>query len=496
MSDQSAITLLMDTASATHERGALAEADALYRRVLNQEPAHAEAIRRRVVIAHQNGVPENALPVLDAAIRADSANPAWPMGRALVLVSLGRHQEALAAYDHAIALQPDAHSPHHGRAATLMALNRFEDALAGFTMAVALKPDAVESHTGRGGALWRLHRFQEAMAAYDRAIEIQEDCAEAWFAKGLLLLLLGHYKEGWELHEWRHWLPGEADQQRLFRQPAWDGAAFHGQMLLLHAEQGLGDTIQFHRFVAMAQRLGGVTVEVQAPLVRLLAAQPNAPLVIARGQPLPRFDAQYPLMSLPLLFGTELHAIPTAPFYLQADPALAATWVSRLPPPVPGTLRVGIAWSGNPTAAHNHNRSLPLTTMLAMFGPETAVISLQKDMTPEDRATLSRTVSVTDLGGALTDMADTAAVISQLDLVISVCTSVAHLAGALGKPVWVLLAADADWRWLVDRADSPWYPTAHLFRQSKPGDWNSVAERVRRALEDRRALNNQRGLEE
>ena len=146
-------------------------------------------------------------------------------------------------------------------------------------------------------------------------------------------------------------------------------------------------------------------------------------------------------MSLPLLFGTELHAIPTAPFYLQADPALAATWASRLPAPVPGILRVGIAWSGNPTAAHNHNRSLPLATMLAMSGPETAVISLQKDMTPEDRATLSRAAHVTDLGGALTDMADTAAVISQLDLVISVCTSVAHLAGALGKPVWVIPAA-------------------------------------------------------
>ena len=478
MPDPSEILRLMDTASTAHERGAWTEADALYRRVLEHDPAHGEAIRRRVMLARSLGQTEDALPVLDAAIRADPGNPAWPSGRALILTELGQHRQALAAHDHAIALQPDLHAFHHDRAVTLMALNRFEDALAGFTMAATLNPGSAETHTARGGALWRVRRFAEAMAAYDQAIALQEDHAQAWFSKALLLLMLGRYKEGWALHEWRGWLPTAASEQRLFREPAWDGASFHGRMLLLHAEQGLGDTIQFYRFAAMARTLGGVTVEVAEPLARLFASQPNAPLVIARGQPLPRFDMHCPLMSLPLLLGTEVHTIPAAP-YLRADPALTAAWASRLPS---GGPRIGIVWSGNAEAAHNHKRSIPLAAMLTMFGPETTLIALQKDMSPADRAMLARTPHVTDLGQELTDFADTAAVIGQLDLVISVCTSAAHLAGAMGKPVWVLLSGDADWRWLADRADSPWYPTARLFRQDKPGDWDSVARRVRQAL--------------
>ncbi len=482
MTDQIAIIVLLDTATAAHERGAWAEADALYRRILEREPAHEEAIQRRIVLAHQTGEPEEALPLLDAAAVAQPANPRWSILRAMVLVPLGRHGDALLALEQAIRLRPDVAEYRHDHAIQLLALNRYGDALAAFDAILARWPDRVETHAARGGALHRMRRFDEALAAYDHAIAIREDHAEAWFAKALLLLLLGDYKQGWALHEWRFWMPDMAHGPRLFRQPVWDGHPFPGQTLLIHTEQGLGDTIQFHRFVNMARRSGNVVVEVQAPLVRLLAAQPDAPLVIARGQPLPRFDVQCPLMSLPFLFGTELHSIPTAPFYLQPDPTLAATWAARLPPAAAGP-RIGIVWSGNALATHNHNRSIPLATMLTMFGPETAVIALQKDMTPDDQDILSHARAVTNLGGALTDFADTAAVISQLDLVISVCTSVAHLAGALGKPVWVLLSGDADWRWLVDREDSPWYPTARLFRQTRPGDWSGVAERVRQALQ-------------
>ena len=480
MPDPSETRLLMDTATAAHERGALAGADALYRDILARQPAHAEAVERRVVIAHQTGRPEDALPMLDTAIVADPDNPRWLILRAMVLVPLNRHGEAAQTLERAVTLWPGVPEYRHDHAIQLLALNRHEDALAACDAILARWPDRVETHVARAGALHRMHRFDEALAAYDRAIALQEDCAEAWFAKALLLLLLGHYKEGWALHEWRLWTPAMAHGPRLFRQPMWDGASFHGRTLLLHAEQGLGDTIQFYRFVAMARTLGGVTVEAQEPLVRLLAAQPNAPLVIARGQPLPRFDMHCPLMSLPLMLGTEVHSIPAAP-YLHSDPALAAIWAPRLPP---GGFRIGIVWSGNPEATHNHNRSVPLAAMLTLFGPEMTVISLQKDMTRADRETLSHARPVTDLGGALTDFADTAAVIGQLDLVISVCTSTAHLAGAMGKPVWVLLSGDADWRWLVDRADSPWYPTARLFRQDTPGDWDSVLRRVRQALRD------------
>lgn len=479
---ESEIGVLSRQAVAAHEAGALPAADAILRRILELDPTNEDAIRRRVAIAQQRGRSEDALAVVDAAIRADPINPDWAIGRALVLGVLGRRAEAIPAYDQAIALRPLDDVYQHDRAITLLTINRFPEALAGFNAAIAIRPDSARNHTARGGALWRLGRFEEALAGYDRAIELQEDFAHAWFAKALLLLLMGRYKEGWELHEWRNWLPQSTSGQRLFRQPMWEGAGFHGQMMLLHAEQGLGDTIQFYRFVNVARNLGGVIVEVAEPLARLLASQPNAPLVLGPGQLLPDFALQCPIMSLPWVLGTELHTIPTSIAYLEADAALAASWASRLPPKRPGQLRVGISWTGNTTLAVNHTRSMPLATMLSMFGPDVALVSLQKDVPASDQTKLAEASQVTDLGGSFADLADTAAVISQLDLVVSVCTSVAHVAGALGKPVWIMLAADADWRWLTDREDSPWYPSARLFRQETPGDWDGVAARVREAL--------------
>jgi len=357
---------------------------------------------------------------------------------------------------------------------------RRDDVFALIDVASRRAPSNADWQVGRALALVELGRYDEAFESYDRAIVLQEDCADAWFGKAQLLLQLGRYKEGWELYEWRFYVSGLGGDTRLFRQPLWGGGGFHGQMMLVHAEQGLGDTIQFYRFVHQARSFGGVIVEAQDRLVRLFASQPQAPLVIPVGQPLPMFDLQCPMMSLPMLLGTELHSIPSGP-YLQADPALSAAWAARLPPP-DGRLRVGISWASNPEGIAASHKTMSLQGLLDTLGNGPMIVSLQKDVPETDRAALKQATRVIDLGAAQADFADTAAIIDGLDLVISVDTAVAHLAGALGQPVWIMLPEVADWRWLVGRGDSPWYPTARLFRQTDPNDWSSVMSAVGAAL--------------
>jgi tetratricopeptide (TPR) repeat protein len=471
---------LIRQAIAALEAGALTDADALCSRVLERLPMHPEAIKLRVDIAHREERFHDALAILDDASRAEPDNVLWRIGRARVLASLHQNTDAIAAYDEAIALCPLDSEFHRGRAFALLAGNRLEDALAGFDAALTPRPDAVECHVARGETLQRLHRHDEALAAYDRAIEIQEDCANAWYSKALLLLLLGRYAEGWALHEWRWFTPNFPDPERLFPQPFWDGSPLDGRTLLVHAEQGLGDSIQFYRFVLQARRQGPVALMIPAKLIRLFASQPDAPPVTSESDKLPRFEVHCPMGSLPFLLGCELETLPNAP-YLRADPDLVGTWRARIPA---GRFRVGIVWAGNRAQANDHNRSMPLQTMLEMLDPRVTVISLQKDVPASDRETLRAAAHVTDLSDDLTDFADTAAVIDQLDLVITVCTSVSHLAGAQGAAVWVLLSTSADWRWLLDREDSPWYPSARLFRQAKPDDWSGVARRVREALRE------------
>ena len=480
MSDQPRIGILLSQANAAREAGDLPGADALCRQILRLDPGHSGAIQFRVAIANTLGRPGDALAILDEAARAAPINPSWPLSRALILTSLGRHAEALAASDQAIALSPLDHTLHRARAAQLFESHRFEEALAGYDASIAQRPDVAESHIDRAETLRRLNHFDEALAAYDRATDIEPESARAWYGKAMLLLLMGHYKDGWALHEWRLFTPNFPEPERLLPRPLWDGEPLSGRTLLVRAEQGLGDSIQFYRFVLQVRRQGKIAVLVPPKLARLFATQPDAPPVATDTDHLPHYDLHCPMPSLPFLLGTELATLPSAP-YLRADPAIAAAWRARLPQ-VPGRLRVGIVWAGNKTQENDRDRSMKLETMLAMLDPDLTVISLQKDVPESDRTTLLAAAHVLDLSESLTDFADTAAVISELDLVITVCTSVAHLAGAMGTPVWVLLSTSADWRWLIGREDSPWYPSARLFRQDKAGDWTDAARRVREAL--------------
>jgi hypothetical protein len=363
---------------------------------------------------------------------------------------------------------------------------RREDVLALIEAAARTDPSNPEWLVGRALALGELDRHDEALQAYDAAIALREDYADAWFGKAQSLLLLGRYKEGWELYEWRFYVTGLPGDTRLFRQPMWSGGGFHGQMLMIYAEQGLGDTIQFYRFVMLARSFGGVIVEAPEQLVRLFAGQPQAPLVIPQGQPLPMFDLQCPMMSLPMLLGTELHSIPGGA-YLEADPALVVEWAKHLPDS-DRRPRVGICWASGLDGSDVAQRTLPLSLLLHMLGDDATIVSLQRDVPETDAEVLRAATNVTDLGRELRDFADTAAVIAQLDVVISADTAVAHLAGAMGQPVWIMLPAVANWRWLLRREDSPWYPTARLFRQTEPGDWASVLAPVRNALRAWRPL--------
>jgi hypothetical protein len=297
----------------------------------------------------------------------------------------------------------------------------------------------------------------------------------------MLKLLLGDYEEGWELYEWR-WKDWGRDFVRPFPQPLWLGdAPIAGKTLLIHPEQGLGDFIQCCRYIPMVEAMGAkVLVEVTAPLVPLISTLKGSFSVVRSGQPLPHFDFHCPIMSLPLAFRTTVETIPANVPYLFADPARKALWQQRLGPRT--RMRVGLAWSGNPSHKNDLNRSMPFRALAPWLALAVDFHVLQKDIRPEDAAALAQFPNVQVHSAELGDFADTAALADEMDLVISVDTSVAHLAGALGRPLWVLLPFNPDYRWFLDRSDSPWYPSATLFRQPALGDWDSVVAAVEAQL--------------
>lgn len=428
------------------------------------------------------GAWDAALAAYDAAIAidADSAH-AWN-GRAAVLARLYRNEEALAPSERAVALAPQEGAVLGTYAAVLCGLGRHEEALPVVERAIALQPEDASLHHNRALALHGLQRFAEARAAYRTAYTIDPAAADSHWNEALLLLAQGHYAEGWAKHEWG-WRTGIRGGDRGFG-PAWLGETpLQGQRLLLHAEQGMGDTLQFIRYARLAADAGAVVhLEVQAPLVRLLRRMPYVTRVVAYGETLPGFDLHCPMMSLPLAFRTVWETIPGTVPYLVADPARTQDWRARLPP----GLRVGLVWAGDPRrhqpSAHliDRRRSLHAAQLAPLAGIDVCFVSLQKGE-PAGQA-LPEGMAVLDVTGELQDFADTADLVAALDLVISVDTSVAHVAGGLGVPVWLLNRHDSCWRWRMTGDLTPWYPTMRLFRQPRPGDWDSVLAEVRAAL--------------
>ncbi|HYG89647.1 MAG TPA: tetratricopeptide repeat-containing glycosyltransferase family protein [Azospirillum sp.] len=379
-------------------------------------------------------------------------------------------------------LMPGDFKARSNLATALNALGCHGAAAAHLRNVLAAMPELAAAHYNLGNTLQRLHRFDGAAACYQRVLALDPEHVDAHWNLALVLLRMGRFGEGWPEYEWRWRRPGTPVEHR--NAPAWDGGPLDGRTLLLVCEQGLGDTIQFARYLPLAAARGGpVILRCQPELRRLLSGFPGVARIITRDEPLPAFDVQSSLMSLPGLFGTSPDTIPNRVPYLPGPdgpgPVLPDGDARKAAPG--GGLRVGVVWGSSPT---DPSRSCPLDTLLALGRlPGVRLFSLQKGSHAADLGRTPDAGCIEDLSDRIHDMADTAAIVRQLDLVVTVDTSVAHLAGALGRPTWILLPHLADWRWLVDREDCPWYPTARLFRQTTPGDWGGVFARVLPALE-------------
>ncbi len=419
------------------------------------------------------------------ALRPDFAGA--HTGRGDINKEIGNLEEALDDYDRAIALRPDYADAYNNKGNALLELKRPDEALQCYDRALELKPDHPEAHSNRGHRLRLLKRLEQAVECYDKAITFKPDFVEAYWDKATSMLLMGNLEQGLSLYEWRK-KRAEPAGFRMFPQPEWTGKErLEGRTLFVHAEQGLGDTIQFCRYARIAREKGAkVVFAVQDPLMRLLESLgPEIDLIPLTGVP-DTFDCHIAMMSLPLALGTTLETCPATVPYLHAEPEKVAKWRARI-----GSegFRIGICWQGNKQAEVDAGRSFPLRHFenLAKI-PNVRLISLQKNDGVEQLADLPPGMTVETLGDDFDAgpdaFVDTAAAMECLDLVITSDTAVAHLAGALGRPAWIALKYVPDWRWLLDRRDSPWYPTMRLFRQQAPGDWHSIFAAIETELAD------------
>jgi tetratricopeptide (TPR) repeat protein len=473
---------LINRAQVLQRLGRLRDAINSFDRAFALAPPNADALVARGNLHYELGSFAAALSDYDRALslRPDAAPLHNNRGNALR--ELSRHADALASFDRAIALKPHYDEAHNNRGNAQLEMNRPAQALADYERALSIKPDSTDALVNRASALRYLNRFDDALASLDRAIALDPELAEARWNRALACLTFGDFEAGWRDYEWR-WRRNTREMvARNFVQPQWRGEDLDGKTILLHAEQGFGDSIQFIRYLPMvAAKCGQVVLEIPDDLRPLVPPIDGVVALVSRGEPLPPFDLHCPLLSLPLAFGTTVATIPAEVPYLAAPSERIEKWRKRLPDSK--TPRIGLVWSGKPTHKNDHNRSIALASLkplLASAGCQ--FISLQKEYRERDVADLKTLPHLVRLDEALVDFADTAAVVAMLDLVIAVDTAVAHLAGAIGKPVWILLPTIGDWRWMADRNDSPWYPTARLFRQQKFGDWDSVIARVGQEL--------------
>lgn len=441
----------------------------------------AELLKQRGDLLRQAGRPLEALHSYDQALTLwpDFAEALKNRGNALRM--LGQAEAALASYRQALSVQPEFVEALNNCGVLLQELDRPDAALDCYQQALRLRPEAAATLTNCGVTLQTLGRPEEALACYQQALQLQPDAAAAHVGASLCYLLLGDFTRGWQEYEWR-WRTGQyAAWPRAGRQPLWLGqSSLAGRTILLHAEQGLGDTLQFCRYAGILAELGAtVLLEVPASLQALLAQLPDVAGVYAGGAALPPFDCHCPLMSLPLALRTQLATIPAGQPYLHADPLKVAAWAARLEPqrrPL-----IGLAWSGSPTHVDDRHRSLPLAQLGAWFSDEIRArygfVMLQNEVRAADRAALAE-FGIIDVAAQLHDFTDTAALLACVERVITVDTAVAHLAGALGRPTTLMLPYRPDSRWLLGRADSPWYPSLRLLRQTVRGTWDGAIAQV------------------
>jgi predicted O-linked N-acetylglucosamine transferase (SPINDLY family)/glycosyltransferase involved in cell wall biosynthesis/ADP-heptose:LPS heptosyltransferase len=445
------LSALLAGAIAEHKAGRLQEAEVLYRKILQHQPQHFSALNMLGTLASQSGRPEVGIPYILQALEID----------------------------------PQSAEVHTNLGCAYMQQNDLENAIAHLLRAIALKPDFPDSHNSLGCSYIRQGNLEEAIAHYQQALLLNPNYVDAHYNLGLALLSVGDLKQGFAEYEWRWQRESFIAENPIppSSQPFWDGTDFRNRTLLIYSEQGLGDTLQFSRYLPMVKAKGGKLLLACPESLQHLLASIEGIEIAPRDLPLPKFDLRFPLMSLPYIFGTTLETIPASVPYL-AIPAISRSAIALEISQQSAKLKVGLVWASNPSHSTTPNRSFPLSSYLQLLDiPNIKFYSLQKDISDLDLVTLQQNQSrLENLSDYLSDFASTAAIVESLDLIISIDTSVAHLAGAMGKPIWTLLSFATDWRWMLEREDSPWYPTMRLFRQPKAGDWASAISMVRDAL--------------
>lgn len=462
----------------------LDEALASYDRAVRLKPGYAEAWANRGAILLAAKRFDEARASYDQVLALKPGDAAASYNRGVALEALGQFDEALASYDRAIALAPDYAEAHANRGAALDALGRFDEALSSYDRALALKPGDAQSWSNRANALLTLARFGEVERCYDQAIALDPGYADAYHNRGLYRLLAGDFERGLPDYEWRK-RRALAVGNRAFDRPSWLGAAdLAGKTILVHDEQGFGDTIQFCRYIPLLGERGArVLFAPDKPLTALIRTMAGDFDIVDADDRSLDFDVHCPLLSLPLAFGTSLKTIPAGVPYLFADPDRTERWARA----IGGEgFRIGICWQGS-VGRGGEDRFFPVSALQGLARhPAIRLISLQKGEGADQLDRLPEAMVVETLGEDFDSgpqaFLDSAAAMMSLDLVITTDTAVAHLAGALGRPVWVALKQVPDWRWMLDRSDSPWYPTARLFRQRARGDWTGVFDAIEAAL--------------
>jgi tetratricopeptide (TPR) repeat protein len=480
-----AIALQADFAQAWGNRGnALRDAGkslqalASYRKALELQPGYAQGWHGLGLAYNDLARWQEAVAAFDRALQCQPDMAVACLDRGNALRELDALAEALSAYERAIALRPRYAQAWSNRGVLLKRLGRFPEALRSYEDAIALEPDFLDALVNCSTLLKEMMDLDASMAMNRRALALDADCSGAHLNLAICHLLRGEFAEGFAHYEWRWQTEQLRAGVRPFAAPQWSGAqSLAGKTILLHAEQGLGDTVQFCRYAPLLKALGAtVLMEVQAPLLPLLHSLGGVDVWLRQGDALPPFDYHCPLLSLPLALQTTPETVPAQVPYLRADEGLVAQWGQSLGPA--HKLRVGLVWSGRPEHKNDHNRSMSLQHLVPLLGLGAEFHALQKEFRPADLALGPAALGVQRWAEALHSFADTAALIMHMDLVIAVDTSVAHVAAALGKPVWLMLPYSPDWRWLLGRDESPWYPGMRLFRQRAGEGWAGVVERL------------------
>ncbi len=514
------ITQALKIADRYHRSGNIQQAQAHYRRILQVEPGQPEALHALGIMAFQLKKYEDANSLIGKAIENKPNVPQFHYNLGLVFIALKRQEKAIQAFQEAIRIKPDYADAYYNFGLVLKKRQQFEEAVQNFKQVMKITPDDADAYYNLGNTYEALDRYEpaaknyqlaikkngtfvgafnnlalvlkkmgridEAISYFREALRLQPGLAEAHWNLSLALLINGQFEEGWKEHEWR-FMKGKRSTiyPHRFGMPLWDGSSFAGKRLFVHSEQGFGDTLQFIRYLPMVKRLGGTLVfEAFGPLLETISGFPGIDKLVEISpdrRHVENCDYYVPLMSLPMLFATDIPTIPSNIPYIFADPEKASQWKNRINKK---GYKIGIAWAGKPEHENDGNRSCELAQFLPLAGmPGIAMYGLQKGGAARQAETLDGMRRMINFDCELKDFSETAAAIENLDLIISVDTALVHLAGAMGKPVWTLLPYAPDWRWLLEREDSPWYPTMRLFRQPAHGDWGAVFGEVKDELE-------------